>query len=906
MKLWENESARVPLAVIGVLFVLISAVVSINISRMDAQMAAAMTAGDDMDGADTALLYARADLARTVNYAGMEALKQMGETPVIEPDPGSQYSPGGIEVDVAEFNRNWAKGMIVHTLNQYIESNYMYDRYTYRGYAINAEPLEEWQDIEITPIHMAMDRELETLVLPPNDAYETYWKVTVPLNISIVDLTSGDVIDTQHIVVGNLITSRYPLLEGLTSEYAQRLNGANAVMAETTAFANAYTWTRGYMQYSSSKNPENIVTNEHLALIVNGALLLDQGFVFNSVDTASIIEYAMQTQKTLTDDDKLDEAEFLKNLDVSDGSFEVDPNADAATSTGDVKNATIAMEEAMSFDYNATPITDFLNNDSLLDGSVVRQQIAAIIPQVYKTSLATGVARQTNVEYGAHNGYKTSHRIYDWGEPDSMRKVGTISMDTYVPGNLYGEIWEASWTREHVWRHYYIVKYPCLKTRTYVCGVDEEGNTVTCTEEYWDVCRRTEYDEMSTIDTRVDRVTIRLKAKENSKTSIGLDYAGSTLSTSNDVFNAFSSRDVVYAASHTDPGLEMAYLQYRDEYFSGSDIESYVKNRNLNSEINQRTLTPYPPGWLAGEAQLAVDEITAQIQEDIHLDPDINYMEYPNPADAMRATAVDLTSKIESNRLDYEDAARYRSNGKYSSCSAKAIAQVRKWYVDQVLYEVNEKYLDAAETIDGQIDADFPESAGDVRDANDKGAELLKSALSFPIGLTMRAEHVRDDGSRYGVDDIAYWDESVTLGVDMEPDYLFEDSDDGKKLINLGVQNICLGGATGVPMLPPPNYVVQFNSWLINVEGRIDGFTLIDADNEVHPNPMFGHEAQVYKRKREPVYDPINLLPIGDNLPIEFGFTTGTFIIVPPNKFIGDKEGGNIEESEKFGEIIIR
>ncbi|MCK4929375.1 MAG: hypothetical protein KAR76_06525, partial [Methanosarcinales archaeon] len=348
------------------------------------------------------------------------------------------------------------------------------------------------------------------------------------------------------------------------------------------------------------------------------------------------------------------------------------------------------------------------------------------------------------------------------------------------------------------------------------------------------MCRRTEYDEMSTIDTRVDRVTIRLKAKENSKTSIGLDYASSTLSTSNDVFNAFSSRDVVYAASHTDPGLEMAYLQYRDEYFSGSDIESYVKNRNLNSEINQRTLTPYPPGWLAGEAQLAVDEITAQIQEDIHLDPDINYMEYPNPADAMRATAVDLTSKIEANRLDYEDAARYRSNGKYSSCSAKAIAQVRKWYVDQVLYEVNGKYLDAAETIDGQIDADFSESAGDVRDANEKGAELLKGALSFPIGLTMRAEHVRDDGSRYGVDDIAYWDEGVTLGVDMEPDYLFEDSDDGKKLINLGVQNICLGGSTGVPMLPPPNYVVQFNSWLINVEGRIDGFTLVDADNEVH------------------------------------------------------------------------
>ena len=63
-------------------------------------------------------------------------------------------------------------------------------------------------------------------------------------------------------------------------------------------------------------------------------------------------------------------------------------------------------------------------------------------------------------------------------------------------------------------------------------------------------------------------------------------------------------------------------------------------------------------------------------------------------------------------------------------------------------------------------------SADDVREANKNGADLLKEALSFPIGLTMRAEHVQDNGSKYEVDDIAYWEENVTLGVDMEPDYL--------------------------------------------------------------------------------------------------------------------------------------
>ncbi|MBC2698067.1 MAG: hypothetical protein HF975_08795 [ANME-2 cluster archaeon] len=299
-----------------------------------------------------------------------------------------------------------------------------------------------------------------------------------------------------------------------------------------------------------------------------------------------------------------------------------------------------------------------------------------------------------------------------------------------------------------------------------------------------------------------------------------------------------------------------------------------------------------------------MDKITGQIRSDVHLSPDINYMEYPNPADAMRATAIDLTNKIEANQSRYVDKARYHDGSKYSSCSAKTISHVREWYVDEVLHQVDEQYMAAAGNIDGQIDEKFNESAEDVREANNNGASLLKSALCFPIGLTMRAEHVRDNGTKYDVDDIAYWEENVTLGVDVEPDYLFEDSDDGKQLINLGVRNVCFFGSTGVPVLPPPNYVVQFNSWMINVEGRIDGFTVVDADNEVHPNPMFGHEAQIYTRKRQPVYDPSNLLPVGDNLPIEFSFTTGTFMIVPPNKLIGDREGGITEDSEDYGNIF--
>jgi hypothetical protein len=76
--------------------------------------------------------------------------------------------------------------------------------------------------------------------------------------------------------------------------------------------------------------------------------------------------------------------------------------------------------------------------------------------------------------------------------------------------------------------------------------------------------------------------------------------------------------------------------------------------------------------------------------------------------------------------------------------------------------------------------------------------------------------------------------------------------------------------------------------WSIDVEGEYVKFEVQDIDNEVHPDAIFGHEAQVYVREYEPlVIDPITKLPIGSNTPIKFNFTTGTFIAVPPGKITG-------------------
>jgi hypothetical protein len=90
--------------------------------------------------------------------------------------------------------------------------------------------------------------------------------------------------------------------------------------------------------------------------------------------------------------------------------------------------------------------------------------------------------------------------------------------------------------------------------------------------------------------------------------------------------------------------------------------------------------------------------------------------------------------------------------------------------------------------------------------------------------------------------------------------------------------------------------------WSIDVEGEFVKFEVQDMDNEVHPDPIFGHEVQVYVRKFETIKDPVTESYIGTNLPIKFNFTTGTFIVVPPGKLegVGDKDLVIIEESPGF------
>jgi len=399
----------------------------------------------------------------------------------------------------------------------------------------------------------------------------------------------------------------------------------------------------------------------------------------------------------------------------------------------------------------------------------------------------------------------------------------------------------------------------------------------------------------------MDKVAITLKALENSNTDIYFDFAANHFYSKNDLYGTYDPKDVTYRFTQNDSNLEPAYLDYRSIFDANKDAN--LKNMGLYGDTDLKSYTVDAPAWVDEESQFTVDDITNNMIQDIHLDPDINFENYPVPSDLLNAARDDLIKKIKANETQYANKTNYYLD-KYYSASGKVISLMREWYVDQVMYQVRDKFTLGSDEINKRIKINFSDP-DKIKNTNGNASKFLKQGLKLPFGIPMRAFHVDDKGNIYPPGTLAAWNESVTLLVNQEPNYLDPEMPYGKeKLFTLKLRNTNLLGGTGVHILPSLEpWIATFNMWSIDVEGEFVKFEVQDMDNEVHPDPIFGHEVQVYVRKNDPdIVDPVTNLPVGDNLPIKFNFTTGTFIIVPPGKIegIGDKDWILIEESSGF------
>jgi len=90
------------------------------------------------------------------------------------------------------------------------------------------------------------------------------------------------------------------------------------------------------------------------------------------------------------------------------------------------------------------------------------------------------------------------------------------------------------------------------------------------------------------------------------------------------------------------------------------------------------------------------------------------------------------------------------------------------------------------------------------------------------------AYHTDDEGNVYPDEALEAWNESVTLGVFQEPDYLYA-VNDKVELRTHGVRSLNIFGPTGLPVLPTMNpWLIQTNAWKIEIQGKINKFEVFD------------------------------------------------------------------------------
>ncbi|HWQ48211.1 MAG TPA: hypothetical protein VN414_04560 [Methanosarcina sp.] len=107
----------------------------------------------------------------------------------------------------------------------------------------------------------------------------------------------------------------------------------------------------------------------------------------------------------------------------------------------------------------------------------------------------------------------------------------------------------------------------------------------------------------------------------------------------------------------------------------------------------------------------------------------------------------------------------------------------------------------------------------------------------------------------------------------------------------------------GLPVLPP-HWIFTVNVWTYEIVGKYEIFAVIDNDNEVIPEPYFGHKGQKYVREKQSI--TLNENYLGENKPITFRFNGYASTVVGPGpKGVGDKVKGMTEESMGYQALLL-
>ena len=888
---FKNEYARIPFSVIGIFLILGSSFTAVYVTKLEAEKSEEISHTIDFNEIESFLRLAEADMATALNLAGLKGLKEIGERPIITVTKPSSNSYGDTPGKV---NSNRVKSIIMDEMNVYLNNSYRDGVFNNGRYAINVQinngyesPIVSRDEIYFTTVKMRLNRGFTNDFIgpPPNPRHTTYWIANIPVDVDIIKIdedSSDNVIINRTIDVSTIITCRYNLLKELVDEYQDEISGGpldggeNSLSTVCTGLFNVYSLSRGFMHWQSGK-PANVVDNKHLHPIINAGLLMQQGFVFGSVDPMAIVGLTSGVGGSSADAklkmDGMNSGSIDLSFDTSDITGVI-PEDDASNlPTTDITPDINVEEIASMLLYDVNSVILCFKNEST--GKWINETLSSPtedeIKQVGEEKLKQGyVLNETKKNYADIDKNQTTinHIRY------ITSTVYTAELQFYVErgSNLISDYKSAGYVIDTGASPWITTSYEfkgCINKPSK--GNIQPGSIL--------------YGEFYSVDGK--EILVKLVLNEYSS------YDGFK----NDIKDVFYQNTVL-----NDKNVADTNDTYKNMILTDANLTSWLDDENVNGTVNTSEVKGDFNAGVENDAWQALDDICEEIKK-IKIDSSITIAEYLNPVDLLEAAKQDLLKKYDQNKSRYLSINNYKEGSLFKSTGKKAVYCSRRWYVNKVRDSIDEYYTNVGSMIDDCFnDALQGEGVSGI------DADQIQYALSDEVMGNIEDQLVIPMG--YDIKLSSDWTESIRIAVDQDPDYLNPDEeitvtadetkDKEEKFYALKLKNTCFFGPLGFPILPPSPitpWFITINVWIIEVKGEYKEFKVVDTTDETHFNPLIGHEAQIYIRRHEAIKEGKDT--IGENTRLSFDFATGAGSVVPAYQYmVGDTAGGREETSK--------
>ena len=318
----KDRKGRVPFAVVGVILIFGSIVTSTVINSLEKEYAKGISYALPSEKEKYFIWYVEADLAKALDKAARKALKEIGKTPVTDASScqvenfkrADNIEPALNAQDKNELattvNINRARYHALKSLKNYVLLNFYDDSFQIGGYIINVKkivdknveivvPQNDFLNIEVDIITMNIEDRANHPLGGMESSYHAYMKMGLPVEIEVKNASTGKVVFVNKTKINTLIMNRFLLLEHMTRDFEDNLQTFGNLGIEALASIMLLTWTRGYLQWATSFSgktmPANIISNQWVAIATTGAILLEEGFVFNAADPLGSLYVGYET-----------------------------------------------------------------------------------------------------------------------------------------------------------------------------------------------------------------------------------------------------------------------------------------------------------------------------------------------------------------------------------------------------------------------------------------------------------------------------------------------------------------------------------------------------------------------------------------------------------------------------------